>query len=490
VTTDVRVRFAPSPTGYLHVGGARTALFNWLFARGRGGTFVLRIEDTDQERSSIESSREILSGLQWLGLNWDEGPEVGGAYGPYFQSDRKAIYQEAIDRLLKSERAYYCFCTAEELEERRTNAIAKGLPAQYDRRCRRLSSSEATALVSTGNPAVVRIAMETGESSFSDLVHGDLNFGAEHLDDFVIQRTDGFPTYNFAVVVDDASMRITHVIRGDDHLSNTPKQIELYKALGFEPPQFAHLPLILGQDGTRLSKRHGATSVAWYEQQGYLPGAMVNYLALLGWSPGEDRERLSVDELCSLFSLERVGAKAAVFDMEKFSWMNGQYMKEAPLSKKVELVRQSMARDGKQSVVSEATNLESIVALMGDRLRVASQFPSLAGYILYDDFEFDDVAVEKHFSTPGASDRLEQLATVFERIEEFSAEHTETALRDLAKELAVKPASLIHPARVAVSGRTEGPGVFELFEVLGRERTVVRLRDAVTIMRKRFPEPK
>jgi len=484
--SNVRVRFAPSPTGYLHVGGARTALFNWLFARSRNGTFVLRIEDTDRERSSLESSREILAGLRWLGLDWDEGPEADGPFGPYFQSERKSRYKQLIETLLETGRAYHCFCTLGELEERRKLAIARGLPAQYDRRCRELPRPKVLRLLEEGKPASIRFAMQVESCSFVDLVHGTLDFGVEHLDDFIIQRADGLPTYNFAVVVDDALMRISHVIRGDDHLSNTPKQVELYRALGFEPPRFAHLPLILGPDGSRLSKRHGATSVAWYERSGYLPEAMVNYLALLGWSPGGDKELMEPDELVRLFSLERVSSKPAVFDMEKFNWMNAQYMKNLSGDRKADLVRRWAVNGNVEIPEWVERKLETIVEMFGERLKAASQFEGLAGYLLRDDFAYQDEAVEKHFSSPEVAERLDALAEALERLEVFSRESCEAALRALAKSLSLKAAGLIHPARVAVSGETRGPGIFELLEVLGRERVVERLRRAAGFVRKRF----
>ncbi|MGE5816026.1 MAG: glutamate--tRNA ligase, partial [Acidobacteriota bacterium] len=337
----MRVRFAPSPTGHLHVGNARTALFNWLLARGHDGSFILRIEDTDAERSTHESELAIIDDLRWLGLEWDEGPDVQGPHGPYRQSERLHLYASYAKDLILAGQAYYCFCSATRLEAERQAALAAGRPPRYSGRCRSIPPEEAEARVESGAPAVVRFKVpETGDVVFKDLVRGDVRFSLEVIGDPVLVRSDGRPAYNFAVVIDDALMEVTHVIRGEDHISNTPRQLLLYRALGFKPPQFAHLALVMGPDHTPLSKRHGATSVAEFREKGYLPEALVNYLALIGWSPGENEELLPVAELARRFSLEAVGHSAGVFDEEKLAWVNRHYMKLAdPLRISVEAMR-------------------------------------------------------------------------------------------------------------------------------------------------------
>ena len=326
----MRLRFAPSPTGHLHVGNARTALFNWLLARGQGGTFVLRIEDTDAERSTAESERSILEDIRWLGLTWDEGPDVGGPYPPYRQSERLDTYRERADAMIAAGQAFYCFCTAETIEAQRQKALAEGRVPRYEGTCRSIPLETARARRAAGESAVIRFRIpDVEEVAFDDAVRGHVVFKREMLGDFVIVRSDGLPTYNFAVVVDDSLMEITHVIRGEDHVSNTPRQVLLYRAIGATPPTFAHLSLVLGPDHTPLSKRHGATSVAEFRAKGILPESLVNYLALIGWSPGQDQELLPADELARRFKLEAVGKSAGVFDLEKLAWVNRHYVKEA-----------------------------------------------------------------------------------------------------------------------------------------------------------------
>ncbi len=335
-----RVRFAPSPTGYLHVGGARTALFNWLYARHTGGTHVLRIEDTDRERSTEEHTKVILDGLRWLGVTWDEGPFFQGAYAAQHQAD--------AERLLAEGKAYRCFCTREELDSQRARAEAAGGGFRYDRRCRNLAPAEIERRARAGAPSTIRFIVDDAEIAWDDAVHGRISFQGRDLDDFVILRSDNSAIYNLAVVSDDIAMRITHVIRGDDHISNTPKQIALYRALGKEPPVFAHVPMILGPDGKKLSKRHGATAVGDYQEQGILPAAMRNFLALLGWSPGGDREILPEEEMVQLFSLEGIQKKPAVFDTTKLEWMNGQYLSTLPVEELEEPVRRQLEQTGNQ----------------------------------------------------------------------------------------------------------------------------------------------
>ncbi|MFQ5810917.1 MAG: glutamate--tRNA ligase, partial [Armatimonadota bacterium] len=326
-----RVRFAPSPTGGLHVGLVRTALFNWLFARKHGGTFILRIEDTDEARSTEESLAAILDGFRWIGLVWDEGPDVGGPYAPYIQSERLEIYEQHFETLLADGTAYRCFCAPEELAERRKQMTAAGAPPMYDRRCRRLSAREAEELAAEGRPVCLRFRMpEDGQTVFDDVVFGRMQFQNATLDDFVIRKTSNWPTYNFACVVDDALMKVSHVIRAEQHLSNTPRQVQLLQALGYEPPIYAHVSHVLAPDRTKYSKRHGATDLSEFQAQGYLPQAMLNFLALLGWSTGDEQELMSADELTERFDLDRVGKSGAIFDIEKLKWMNGQYIRQMP----------------------------------------------------------------------------------------------------------------------------------------------------------------
>lgn len=332
--SEVRVRFAPSPTGYLHIGGARTALFNWLFARKMGGKLILRIEDTDIERLKEDSVSQILTSLKWLGINWDEGPEAGGEYGPYYQSERFDIYKKYAQQLLDEGKAYYCFCTTEDLAAQREKQRAAKQPFRYARTCRDIPAEEAKARIAAGEPYSIRIKIPAeGSITVHDLIHGEVTFNMDQFDDFVIVKSNGIPTYNFAVCVDDHLMGITHVLRAEEHLSNTPKQLLVYEALGWEPPKFGHMPMILAMDRSKLSKRHGATSVEEFRSQGYLPEAIINYLTLLGWGPGDEREIFTLEETVKLFELEQMSKKAAIYDTKKLTWMNGQYLSELPLEK-------------------------------------------------------------------------------------------------------------------------------------------------------------
>ena len=345
--SDVRVRFAPSPTGYLHIGGARTALFNWLFAHKMGGKLILRIEDTDTERLKEDSVSQILTSLKWLGINWDEGPEVGGDCGPYYQSERLDIYKKYADKLLEEGKAYYCFCSAADLEAQREKQRAAKQPFRYARTCRDLSAEEVQARIAAGEPYSVRVKIPVeGTITVHDLIHGDVTFNMDQFDDFVIVKSNGMPTYNFAVVVDDHLMGMTHVLRAEEHLSNTPKQLLIYEALGWEPPKFGHMPMILAPDRSKLSKRHGATSVEEFRSQGYLAEAIVNYLTLLGWGPGDERELFTLQETVELFELEQMSKKAAIYDTKKLTWMNGQYLSELPLEKILPEAKPFFIKDG------------------------------------------------------------------------------------------------------------------------------------------------
>ncbi len=476
---SVRVRFAPSPTGYLHVGGARTALYNYLFARGQGGTFVLRIEDTDAVRSTDESLAAILESMEWLGLRWDEGPGVGGTHGPYFQSERRERYHHHGRVLEEAGRAYPCYCTAAELEARREAQLQRGEAPRYDGRCRGLDPAGRAALAAEGRAAALRFALPgPGETAWEDIVRGRVAFRNEVLDDFVVLRSDGPPTYNFACVVDDHEMEITHVIRGDDHISNTPRQLLLYQALGWEPPRFAHVPMILGADGTRLSKRHGATSVAAYRDLGYLPEGLVNFLALLGWAYDGQREIFVLDELERLFRLERVGSNPAIFNAEKLEWINAQHLRRLPEAGRVARVERFLEARGHRLEGWSPEWRAALVRAIGDRLRTLQDAERYGGFALQEELEMDPAAWAEVCERPEAGPRLGLLARRVAADAEFSLESLERLTRGLCAELGIKAGELIGLTRIALTGRKVSPGIFEVMWLLGRERTVARLERA------------
>jgi glutamyl-tRNA synthetase len=480
----VRVRFAPSPTGYLHIGGARTALFNWLFARRHGGVFVLRIEDTDTERSSAEMVDGILDGLRWLGLDWDEGPIIGGPHAPYFQSDRVERYRALAAQLVRDGHAFFCYCTPEELNVRRAAAEQAGAGWKYDRACLRLSPADIDAREAAGVPRAVRFKVPEGITRFDDVVHGPIEFDGANIEDFVILRSDGHPTYQLSVVSDDIDMGITHVVRGDDHISNTPKQILLYRAAGADVPTFAHVPLILGPDKKRLSKRHGATSVMEYARQGFLPEAMVNFLALLGWSPGGDREIYTRGELVEAFALEGIGGGNAVFNPEKLDWFNGQHiLRLAPddLARRVRPSFEAAALWRDDLLTDRHAWFFAVLELFKPRVKRLDDFATQARFLFVDTVEFDDHAVVKHLHSAEMAAGLESLADAFRGLPDFDAVSTEAALRHTAEVRRVKAASLIHAVRVAVTGKAVSPGLFEVLALVGRDRVVTRLQHAATL---------
>jgi glutamyl-tRNA synthetase len=476
-----RVRFAPSPTGYLHVGGARTALFNWLFARRHGGTFVLRIEDTDTERSSWEMVAGIVEGLRWLGLDWDEGPDDGGPHGPYFQSQRLDKHRAVVDRLIAGGHAYPCYCSSETLQSKRQAAEAAGGGWMYDRTCLQLSPEDTARLDAAGTPRAIRLLVPDGVTAFTDLVHGEIKFDNRNIEDFVVLRSDGQPTYHLSVVADDIDMAITHVVRGDDHISNTPKHVLLFQALGCGVPAFAHVPLILGTDRKRLSKRHGATSVTEYTRMGYLPEAMVNFLALLGWSPGDDRELLSRDELVRAFALEGISGGNAVFNPEKLDWMNQQHIMRLAteeLGSRLEPYLRDAGLWREEFATHRRSWYLGLVELFKPRLTRLTSFAAEAGPFLTDEIATEEVAARKHLK-PELAAPLQELRAAFDALDPFTTTTTEQALRSVAERHTLKPAALIHATRVAVTGRAASPGLFEVLEILGRPLVVQRMTAAL-----------
>jgi glutamyl-tRNA synthetase len=469
-----RVRFAPSPTGYLHVGGARTALFNWLFARHAGGVFILRIEDTDFERSSEDMVQGILDGMRWLGLEWDEGP--------FFQSQRLPLYHATAERMRQSGHAYYCFCTKEELEQRRTAAVAAGKPLMYDRRCRAIDRLVAHGRVQAGEPGALRFAVpEGGVTAFDDAVFGRVEFANAELEDFVLLRSDGVPTYHLSVVADDLDMRLTHVIRGADHISNTPKQVLQYQALGEKLPIFAHLPLILGPDKSRLSKRHGATSVLAYQEMGIVPEAFRNFLGLLGWTPGvAGKEMLGSDELIALFSLGGISKSNAVFDNDKLAWFNTEWIRRYSPQELLPLIEQEWARAGFQPDRGSEEILAAI-ALLQPRARSLKDFAGAFRGYFSDAFEYDTAAVAKFLADEQSRALLVELGERYEQVDEFTEASTEELLRAFAAEKGVKAGALINGSRVALTGQGVAPSLFAVMAALGKERVTRRLKAAGAI---------
>jgi len=466
VSENIRVRFAPSPTGYLHIGGARTALFNWLFARHNKGTFVLRIEDTDRERSTDEYIEAIIEGMKWLGLDWDEGPVR--------QTDRFDVYKKYVDKLLEEGKAYYCYCSPEELEANRKEAMKQGRSLKYSGKCRGLQEPV------PGIDPVVRFRMpQQGSTYVDDMVKGHVVFENEQLDDLIIQRSDGTPTYNLTVVVDDVDMAITHVVRGDDHLNNTPRQVQLYEALGYETPKFAHLPMILGSDKARLSKRHGATSVMAYYEMGYLPQALVNYLVRLGWSYG-DQEIFSMEELVQYFSFENVGKAAAVFNPEKLLWLNQQYIIQSPNETLAEQVipfleKEQVIQAGQQQ---DMKWLAKAVGTLRERSKTLVEMAQSLRYYIDEDIEYEEKAKNK-FLKEESRELLVELKEGLESMSEFTEQDIENLFRSIAERKEVKLGKLAQPARVALTGGTQSPGIFEVLDVMGREKTIRRLERAI-----------
>ncbi len=472
--SDVRVRIAPSPSGYLHIGTARAALFNWLFARQNGGKFLLRIEDTDQSRSSQEMVDVIIESLKWLGLESDEPP--------VFQSQRLDMYKKCADQLLESGHAYRCFCNPDELKAKQEAARAEKRNPRYDRTCMNLSEAEIQNNLDDGKPFAIRLKLPEGETTFNDSVVGETSKKHEDLDDFIICRRDGRAVYNLAVVVDDHEMGISHVIRGNDHISNTFKQILIYKALNYELPQFAHVPLILNKGKSKMSKRDGAAAVTDYAKLGYLKEAVVNFIALLGWSPGDDREVMSLQEMIDSFDLGRINKANAVFDMDKLTWMNGEYIRNTDTYKLVDMLRPYLVEPGLVTQLFINTRWDfmmSFVDMMKERCKLLTDFAEQGSYFFTDKFDYEEKGVKKHFAAPESKDLINQWVDILKGIDSWNKDNIEQALRDLSDKLKVKPAMLIHPTRLGISGTTKGPSLFDMMELLGKDACVSRMSRAL-----------
>jgi glutamyl-tRNA synthetase len=477
----IRVRFAPSPTGFLHVGGLRTALYNFLFARKHNGTFILRIEDTDRSRYVEGAVDNLIKTLQWAGLYYDEGPGKEGSVGPYIQSERISVYQEYAFRLIAEGNAYYAFDTPEELEEMRKNQEQQGLNPKYDRRGLRLTPEEVRAKREAGTPAVVRMKMPDATTMITveDLIRGNVEFLSDRIDDQVLLKSDGYPTYHLANVVDDHLMGITHVIRGEEWLSSTPKHVLLYNYLGWDVPAFAHLPLLLNPDKTKLSKRQGDVAVEDYRQKGYLKEALVNFVALLGWNPGDDREIFSLENLVQEFSLERVGKSGAVFNLEKLNWMNAQHLRAKPDEELLELIRPHLAAIG--ATIPNDAYILRVIPLLRERVEKTEDFVRLGGYFFADPEVYDDQARRRSWK-PESSGLMNQVVLRLQMLDAKTVDAFEAAVRGVAEEQNVGAGKLIHPLRLALTGMGGGPGLFDIMALLGRETCVRRIERAVSAL--------
>ncbi len=472
-TEEIRVRFAPSPTGYLHIGGVRTALYNYLFAKNKGGKFILRIEDTDISRSDEIYTDVIMSGMKWLGLDWDDGP--------YFQSQRHELYNAALKKLLEEGNAYKCYCTPEELKEKRETALKEGRNMGYDGKCRELSLEEENRFTKEERKFAYRIkSPKTGTIAFEDMIKGRIEIAVETVGDFIIVKSDGMPTYNFACAVDDANLGITHIIRGDDHISNTPKQIIVYDMLGIKVPQFAHLPQVHGSDGKKLSKRTGAVSLEEYKEKGYLPEALRNYLALLGWSTEDSQQLFKWEELIDKFDIKRCSSSSGIFDMEKLDWMNGKYIRDLPVD---ELVKNTVPWLKESGLIENEENISEkifeVIELEQEKINLLSEIPGRIDFIVKDDIEYDEKSVNKRLKKEGVRKILTEIKELLNDTYDFSGPVLEEKVRIYCEEQELGAGKVFHPVRVAVSGRMQGPGLFELLEVLGKDKVIKRIDNAL-----------
>ena len=479
-----KVRFAPSPTGPFHIGGARSALFNWLVARNKNGKFLVRVEDTDLARSTRESEEDIKAALKWLGLHWDEGIDVGGENGPYRQTERLDIYHKEIQRLLDEGKAYYCYCTEEELEESRTQQLAEGKTPVYNDHCRSLTEEEVAKYKESGRKPVIRLRVpKEGVFAFDDMVRGHVTFQAAGVGDFIIMKSDGIPVYNFAVVVDDALMNITHVIRAEEHLSNTPRQIAIYQALGYDIPKFGHISLILGSDHKKMSKRHGATSVDEYRKMGYLSDAVVNYLALLGWAPKGEQEIFTREELIEQFSMKRVSANDAVFDIEKLNWINFQYMKQLSPEELLELTLPFIINAGYiTGPLSDEKKewLKKVVWFVRDHLYYGAQTPENVKIFFEELPATTDEEMLDIMSRETSKMIIKSFAEKLSDLDTFNESSIKDVFSNLMKESGIKGKAAFEPVRIALTGEIHGPGLYTLIELFGKEKTIQRLKSNLT----------
>lgn len=479
----LKVRFAPSPTGPFHIGGARSALFNWLVARHADGTFLVRIEDTDLKRSTKESEENIKDSLKWLGMNWDEGIDVGGPHGPYRQTERLDLYKKEVQRLLDEGKAYYCYCSAEELEKSRKAQLDAGKTPIYDEHCRHLTEEEKARYEAEGRKPVVRLKVrKDGVFAFDDMVRGHVEFQAAGVGDFIIMKSDGIPVYNFAVVIDDAFMEVTHVIRAEEHLSNTPRQLAIYEALGYKPPKFGHISLILGEDHKKMSKRHGATSVTEYRNMGYLPEAVVNYLALLGWTPKGEQEIFTEEELIKQFSMKRVSSNDAVFDINKLNWINFQYMKKLDADQLYDLIVPFLVKAGyvEESVTEEKKAwLKKVIWFMKDHIYFAGQAADELRFFFEDMPALTDEAILSIMKAETSGKLLKAFIEDLKALETFDQAEIKKCFNACMKAQGIKGKAAYEPTRIALTGATQGPGMFEMMELFGREKTMDRLEAAL-----------
>ncbi len=484
----VRVRYAPSPTGYPHVGNIRTALFNWLLARHNGGSFIVRIEDTDTARTVPGAVEVILDSLKWLGMDWDEGPDKGGMYGPYYQSERLVYYQDAARQLVAKGQAYYCYCSSQRLEEMRTKQIESKMPPGYDRKCRNLSTREIEhCQVESGNPVIRFKGPLEGETVFDDAIRGEVKFENRTVDDFIILKADGYPTYHLASVIDDHLMQISHVLRAEEWISSTPKHLMLYRALGYELPVFAHLPMILGPDRSKLSKRHGAVSISQYQDDGYLPEAMVNFLSLLGWSLDDKTDIIDVSTLIENFNLERIGKTAAIFNREKLDWMNGVYIRSLSIEKLTDLAMPFLERK-LPSCIERPLDVEyvkSVIPLIQERAKTLGEIPELTCFFFLPEIDYEpELLIGKKMDKFSTRQAIEATLNRLNSIEIFNHEALEASLRPLATELGLKAGQLFGVLRVAVTGVTVAPPLFESMTVLGKSKCLYRIGKALDIINK------
>ncbi len=478
MSDTVRTRFAPSPTGFLHVGGLRTALFNYLFARRQGGKFILRIEDTDQTRYVEGATEQLLASLKWAGLHYDEGPDVGGGHGPYIQSQRVQIYREHAQKLLQSGHAYYCFCTPEELEAMRERQAARGLTPKYDGTCRRLSPEEVNQKLSANISRVVRMKMPPdGETVVEDLIRGTVSFQNELIDDQILLKSDGFPTYHLANVVDDHLMGITHIIRGEEWLLSVPKHIQLYKSFGWEPPKMAHLSLLLNPDRSKLSKRQGDVAVEDYRDKGYLPQALINFVALLGWNPGTDREIFTLEELVQEFSLERVNKAGAVFDLAKLNWMNGHYLRQLSEDEAAAFLTPFLQKAGAD--VSDAGKTRKIIRAVYQKINRGDEVYAAAAIFYQDLLEISEPEALAHLKTPGVKTVLEAFLKKAQALERLDMDTFRQAMKEVQKETGIKGQELWKPVRVALTGMISGPELPAVIEVFGKDKACNFIRQAL-----------